>query len=57
MDPATGLCEGCFRTIGEIAQWGSLPEAGRQAIWKELAQRRAAAGRPLLPTPPPRGGD
>jgi predicted Fe-S protein YdhL (DUF1289 family) len=26
MDRRTGLCEGCLRTIDEIAAWGALTE-------------------------------
>lgn len=53
IDAATGFCEGCFRTLDEIAAWGSLPDAQRQAVWDEIGRRRAASGRAVLPTPPP----
>lgn len=43
MDPATGWCVGCRRTIDEIAAWGSLDDAGKRAVWAELRRRRAAA--------------
>jgi predicted Fe-S protein YdhL (DUF1289 family) len=43
MDAASGLCEGCFRTIDEIVAWGSLPEPGRRAVWAQLASRAQAA--------------
>ena len=36
----SGLCLGCFRTLGEIAAWGSLPEAERAALMAELPARR-----------------
>jgi len=39
MDPATGLCEGCWRTLDEIARWGGAPEEERRAIWQALLQR------------------
>jgi hypothetical protein len=42
MDPATGWCEGCLRTIDEIAAWGSLSEDERRRIWAELGERRAS---------------
>lgn len=42
MNPDTGLCEGCLRTMDEIARWGSLDDAGKRAIWAELKARRAA---------------
>jgi uncharacterized protein len=43
MDPATGWCEGCYRTIEEIAGWGSMPAQERLRIWTELHGRKAAA--------------
>jgi predicted Fe-S protein YdhL (DUF1289 family) len=41
IDPASGLCEGCGRTLAEIAQWGRLSEAERLAIMAVLEERRA----------------
>ena len=43
MDAASGLCEGCFRTLDEIASWGMAPEAQRRALWAELAERARKA--------------
>jgi predicted Fe-S protein YdhL (DUF1289 family) len=43
MDPDSGLCLGCLRTIDEIIAWSRLPEAGKQAVWGEIAQRAGAA--------------
>ncbi|MCG8463665.1 MAG: DUF1289 domain-containing protein [Xanthomonadales bacterium] len=37
-----GMCTGCFRSCDEIASWGSLTEAQRQAIMAELDQRKDA---------------
>jgi hypothetical protein len=51
MDPATGWCEGCMRTIDEIAAWGSLSEEARRRIWAELPERRRS-----LQAPPERAG-
>ena len=42
IDAATGWCEGCFRTIDEIACWGLLDEAEKLGVWSELKRRRAA---------------
>jgi predicted Fe-S protein YdhL (DUF1289 family) len=42
MDPRTGLCEGCLRTLDEIAQWGSAGEEAKRAIWREIERRREA---------------
>jgi uncharacterized protein len=41
MDPATGLCRGCFRTLDEIAAWGALDDDARRAVMAELPERRA----------------
>ena len=43
IDPRSGLCIGCRRTLAEIAQWGSLSAAERAAIMAALPARGAAA--------------
>ena len=43
IDTRTGWCEGCQRTLDEIAAWGALDDAGKSAVCKQLPQRRAAA--------------
>jgi predicted Fe-S protein YdhL (DUF1289 family) len=40
MNPRTGLCEGCFRTIGEIAQWSTATDDLKRAVWVEIKRRR-----------------
>jgi predicted Fe-S protein YdhL (DUF1289 family) len=40
LDAGTGWCEGCLRTIDEIAAWGALDERARREIWKRLPTRR-----------------
>lgn len=40
MDAATGWCEGCLRTIDEIAAWGALDDTARREIRVGLARRR-----------------
>lgn len=40
MDPRSGWCEGCQRTITEIAQWAAMDNAARRAVWEQLSQRR-----------------
>ena len=42
MDAATGWCEGCQRTLQEIAAWGGLDEANKRAVWQALPARREA---------------
>jgi len=46
IDPDSGWCEGCFRTIDEIAAWGALDDRARREVWKRLPARRAAARQP-----------
>jgi len=41
IDPATGWCEGCYRTIDEIAHWGVLDDGEKLGVWAELKRRRA----------------
>ena len=36
---ATGLCEGCLRTLDEIAAWGGLDEDGKRTVWQRIEQR------------------
>jgi predicted Fe-S protein YdhL (DUF1289 family) len=39
IDPATRWCEGCLRTLDEIADWSVLGGDEKRAIWFELAAR------------------
>lgn len=41
IDPASGLCQGCGRTLAEIARWGSMSEAERAHIMAGLKERMA----------------
>jgi predicted Fe-S protein YdhL (DUF1289 family) len=43
MNPQTGLCEGCSRTIGEIAIWGGATDDAKRAIWRLIKKRRGEA--------------
>ena len=40
MDEATGWCQGCLRTLDEIALWSVLDDEDKRAVWVELGQRR-----------------
>lgn len=44
MDAASGLCAGCYRTLGEIADWSNLSNEGKLAVITELAARRDRHG-------------
>ena len=47
IDEASGLCEGCLRTLEEIALWGSSSPAQRREILARVnARRRVDAPRP-----------
>jgi uncharacterized protein len=39
MDAATGFCEGCFRTLDEIAAWGMASDGEKRAVWQALVER------------------
>ena len=41
MDARTGWCEGCLRTIDEIAGWSTMSDGDKRAVWSRLALRRA----------------
>ena len=43
MDPASGLCEGCLRTIEEIAAWSGTDDATKRSVWRAI-ELRADAG-------------
>jgi len=45
MDGTSGLCEGCLRTIDEIAHWGLFDDDEKRAVLAALPARRAAAVR------------
>jgi predicted Fe-S protein YdhL (DUF1289 family) len=39
MDPATGWCEGCYRTIEEITAWSRMSDADKREVWRRLVER------------------
>ncbi|WP_238136925.1 DUF1289 domain-containing protein [Variovorax sp. JS1663] len=43
MDAASGFCEGCLRTIDEIAAWRTMDDADKRAVWRAV-ELRAEAG-------------
>ena len=40
MDEHTGLCEGCRRTLDEIAGWSTFSDEQKRAVLAQLATRR-----------------
>jgi predicted Fe-S protein YdhL (DUF1289 family) len=45
MSETNGLCDGCFRTIDEIAHWGLYDDDEKRAVIAALPGRRAAVAR------------
>ena len=43
IDPRTGWCDGCLRTLDEIAAWATMSDDDKRAVWDALARRRIAA--------------
>ena len=50
IDADNGLCQGCWRTLDEIAAWSTLEAQAKRAVWALLPPRAAAAG---VVFPPP----
>ncbi len=40
IDGESGLCLGCFRTLGEVAGWARLTDAERATIMTAAPERR-----------------
>jgi predicted Fe-S protein YdhL (DUF1289 family) len=40
INPVTGLCDGCLRTIDEIANWSSLDDTQKRAVLDALPSRK-----------------
>jgi predicted Fe-S protein YdhL (DUF1289 family) len=41
VDPRTGLCAGCLRTLDEIARWGGMSADERRSLLADIAMRSA----------------
>ncbi|NYH18086.1 putative Fe-S protein YdhL (DUF1289 family) [Paraburkholderia bryophila] len=39
MDESTGWCEGCLRTIDEIASWSLFDDDAKRAVWSAIEVR------------------
>ena len=48
MDEPTGWCQGCARTLPEIAAWAGLNEADKRRVWALLPERRRLLGAQYL---------
>ncbi len=51
IDPESGWCAGCLRTIDEIAAWGALDDRARREIRQRLRERRASGATRHEPAP------
>lgn len=41
IDPASGLCRGCARTLDEIGAWSGMGPTERRAVMNALTARQA----------------
>ena len=51
IDAGSGWCEGCLRTLDEIAAWSALDDVAKREVWRELGRRRLQRRRQLAATP------
>jgi predicted Fe-S protein YdhL (DUF1289 family) len=50
MEAQSGYCRGCRRTLDEIARWGEMTDAEREAVLAALRARASdIAERPVPP--------
>jgi predicted Fe-S protein YdhL (DUF1289 family) len=47
MSDDNNYCAGCWRTLDEIAQWGSSSEGDKRAMWALIEARLTAAEKTL----------
>jgi uncharacterized protein len=55
MHAASGLCEGCLRTLDEIAAWSTMDDDTKRRVWRLIEQRQAEQAflvAPPLAAPP-----
>lgn len=41
MNPATGYCLGCYRTLEEITAWSRMDDMAKRAVLRVLPARQA----------------
>jgi predicted Fe-S protein YdhL (DUF1289 family) len=44
MNAVTGLCEGCLRSLDEIARWSACDDEAKRRVLAAVERRRAVAG-------------
>jgi len=47
MELSSGLCRGCLRTLDEIADWSTMSDAGKRAVWARIEARATEQGEKL----------
>jgi len=45
ISPESGWCEGCRRSLAEIATWSGMNDEQRREVWRLLPDRHAQAVR------------
>ena len=45
LDPKTGWCEGCGRTLDEIANWSAMTAAEKWSVLRAIQARRSGKER------------
>jgi uncharacterized protein len=48
LDPASGLCLGCGRSLDVIARWTRMTDAERERVVAELGRRPASRRPPTM---------
>ena len=41
LDEASGLCQGCLRTLDEIRLWGKADDNFKRRVWADIEDRLA----------------
>ena len=49
LNAGTGWCEGCYRSIDEIAAWSTMSDPERLKVWRLLGPRRRQGVPPQEP--------
>jgi len=39
MDPLNGFCNGCLRSLSEIADWSVLSDDDKRLVWRQIGER------------------
>jgi uncharacterized protein len=50
MDPRTQWCEGCYRTLDEIAFWSRMEDEEKRKVWRMVGRRALTPKTALTPT-------